>query len=95
MSYIRTLLLLLVGLRLFGVNQSSTESSFRARETADTAAIKPGRVFSLLYLRLDNNRIPKTTVEGEKSETNSRHQRRHAFSRQEIEYEAEPYGSRS
>jgi len=95
MAYIRTLLRLLVGLRLFGVSQSSTESSSRALQTANDAAIQPSRVFSLLYLRLDNNRIPKTTVEGEKSETNSRHQRRHAFSRQEIEYEAEPYGSRS
>src|SRR5215467_6549036 len=40
MSYIRTLLTLLVGLRLFGASQSSTESLFRAIQTVDYAAIK-------------------------------------------------------
>src|SRR5215831_4020678 len=40
MSYIRTLLILLAGLRLFGAGQSSTESLFRAIQTADNAAVK-------------------------------------------------------
>ena len=81
MSHIRTLLLLLVGVRLFGAGQSSTESLSRVIQTADYTAIKPSPVFSLLYLRLDSNQIPKRTVECEMSETISRHQWRHAFSR--------------
>ena len=81
MSYIPRLLLLLLGLRLFGVSQSSTDSLFPPLETADYVAVKRSRVFSLLYLRLDSNQIQKLTVEGEMSETNSRHQCRHAFSR--------------
>src|SRR5215831_10026151 len=40
MSYIRTLLILLVGLRLFGAGQSSTELLFHAIQTADNAAVK-------------------------------------------------------
>ena len=40
MSYFRTLLLLFVGLRLFGAGQSSRESLFRAIQTADNAAVK-------------------------------------------------------
>src|SRR5215471_3944915 len=40
MSHIRTLLILLAGLRLFGAGQSSTESLFRAIQTADNAAVK-------------------------------------------------------
>jgi len=55
MAYIRTLLLLLVELGLFGVSQSSTESLSRSLQTANYAATQPSRVFSFLYLRFDNN----------------------------------------